>query len=105
MPPVRFLTIHKILILFFMVALSQKWFLTSIPYDCFYLPFLIVSGPPVYFLAHYAQHYSEGFFTAQEIMITWNLVPGIICLIFGGFQWVVIEYLLIKFWESRKKII
>src|SRR5215204_1485824 len=103
MPPLRFLTIHTILILFFMFALSQKWFLTSIPYDCFYLPFFVVSGPPVYFLAHYLQHFSERFFTPQEVMITWNLVPGMICLIMGELQWLLVEYLLTNFWKNRNE--
>ncbi|MEX2214144.1 MAG: hypothetical protein WD768_08455 [Phycisphaeraceae bacterium] len=89
--PYRLLTIHTALILFFMFTLSQRWFLEETPYDCFYLPFILTSGPVVYFIAHDVQHFSERFFTPEQVMISWNLVPGMVCLILGGLQWYLIE--------------
>lgn len=71
------------------------------PYDCFYLPFFIVSGPLVYVVAHFAQHASEIFFTQGQVMLAWNLVPGAICLVLGGFQWWFIELLWMGFRERR----
>ena len=91
-PPYRFLIIHTVLILLFIFTLSQRWFLTDYgPYDCFYLPFFIVSGLVVYFVAHFAQHASEVLFTSNQVMLAWNLVPGTICLVLGGFQWWAVE--------------
>ena len=95
-PPYRLLIIHTVLILVFMITLSQKWFLTSIPYDCFYVPFLIASGPVVYIFAHLIQHFSETFFTPDQVMIAWNIIPGIVCLVLGGLQWWLIESLFVN---------
>ena len=98
--PYKLLIIHTILILVFMITLSQKWFLTSIPFDCFYVPFFIVSGPIVYMIAHQIQHSTEIFFTPDQIMIAWNVVPGTVCLALGGLQWWIIESLFVNL---RKK--
>src|SRR5882724_8727538 len=89
--PYRLPIIHTALILLFIFTLSQKWFLTNTPYDCFYFPFFIASGPIVYIVAHFAQHVSEGFFTPDQLMISWNLAPATVCLILGGVQWWIIE--------------
>ena len=70
-----------------MFTWERGWFLTDIPYDCFYRPFFLVSGPVVYFFAHSLQHYSEQFFTPEQVSISWNAVPGVTCLILGGLQW------------------
>jgi len=85
--PVRLVALHTVAVLFFMFTLYKRWFLTDIPYDCFYTPFFVVSGPVVYFFAHYLQHYSERFFSPADVMIPWNLVPGTVCIILGGLQW------------------
>jgi hypothetical protein len=90
-PPYRLLIIHTALILLFMFSLSQRWLLTNIPYDCFYFPLFIVSGPVVYFIAHLVQHALESFFTPDQVMIAWNVVPGTVCLILGGVQWWAVE--------------
>ena len=68
-----------------------------------YIPFLVTSGPLVYFLAHMVQHQSEGFFTPEQVMISWNLVPGTICLVLGGLQWFLIEWLWIRIkrWTNK----
>ena len=86
--PLKLVVVHSALILFFMFTLSQRWLLTDIPFDCFYVPFLLVSGPLVYFVAHYAQHYSEHFFSPDaSVFLPWGVVPGLICLVLGGLQW------------------
>jgi hypothetical protein len=103
-PPYRLLIIHTVLILFFMFALAQRWFLKDIPFDCFYTPFLITSGPIVYFIAHYAQHFSERFFAHNNILFAWNLVPGIVCLILGGLQWLAIESFIMHIRKKRKAL-
>lgn len=95
--PYRLPLVHTIAILFFMFTLSQRWFLTAVPYDCIYVPFLIVSGPLVYFFAHVLQHQSESLFRPDQVMIAWNLVPGTFCLVFGGVQWWLIE----RYFTSR----
>ena len=94
--PFRLAAVHTVLILLFMGTLSQRWFLCDTPYDCSYVPFLLASGPFVYVLAHMAQHRAEVFFTPEQVMIAWNLVPGLICLVLGGAQWVLIETIVIK---------
>lgn len=100
-PPYRLLVIHTLLILAFMLTLSQKWFLTNIPFDCFYVPFFVVSGPIVYLIAHMIQHFSEMFFTPDQVMIAWNSVPGTVCLVLGGLQWWIIESLYVN-WRKVK---
>jgi hypothetical protein len=94
--PYRLLIIHTLLILVFMILLSDRWFLTDIPYDCFYVPFFIISGPIVYLIAHLIQHFSETFFTTDQVMISWNIVPGTVCLVLGGLQWWLIESLFVN---------
>lgn len=100
-PPYRLLVIHTLLILIFMIAMSQKRFLTDIPYDCFYGPFFFVSGPVVYLIAHQIQHFSERFFTPDQVMIAWNIVPGTVCILLGGLQWWFIEWLFVN-WRKAK---
>lgn len=95
-PPNRLLIIHTLLLLVFMITLSQKWFLTNVPYECFYVPFFVVSGPVVYLLAHTMQHLSEMFFTSDQKTIIWTIVPGTVCLVFGGLQWWIIESLFVN---------
>ena len=92
--PLWLVTIHSVMILFFMFALYRHWFLSDVPFDCFYKPFLYISGPFVYFVAHYLQHLSEKFFSPAQIMVCWNIVPGGLCLILGGVQW----WLVGRFW-------
>lgn len=102
--PFRLAIIHTGLIIIFMFTLSQRWFLGDIPFDCFYVPFLITSGPLVYFLAHMAQHRVEGLFTPEQVMIPWDIIPGTICLILGGLQWILLEGFggaLIRKWKKR----
>ena len=99
--PVRLVTIHTVLVIFFMFTLYKRWFLTDIPYDCFYVPFLAVSGPVVYFIAHFLQHFSERFLSPEAVMISWNLVPGSVCLLLGGFQWWFIGRVWLRFKERR----
>jgi len=101
-PPFRLVIIHTVLILVFMFTLSQRWFLTNIPYDCFYLPFFIVSGPLVYFIAHFAQHASEVFFSPDQVIIAWDLVPGTVCLVLGGLQWWGVESFLLGIHQRRQ---
>src|SRR4030095_393457 len=100
--PYPLLIIHTALILLFMFTLSQRWFLTDVPYDCFYLPFFLVSGPLVYFIAHFAQHASEVLVGPDQVMSAWNVVPGIVCLVLGGLQWFGIESFLLGIWEQRR---
>ncbi len=102
-PPYRLLIIHTFLIPLFMFALSQKWFLTDIPFDCFYGPFFIISGPSVYFIAHYIQHVAEKFFAPEQIIVPWNIIPGGVCLLLGGLQWWFIELLWLKRRKSKTK--
>ena len=85
--PLRLVAIHTVAVLVFMFTLYKKWFLTDSPFDCFYVPFCVVSGPVVYFIAHYAQHASERLLSPEQVMISWDLVPGTVCLILGGLQW------------------
>jgi hypothetical protein len=103
-PPYRLLIIHTALILAFMFTLSQRLFLTDIPYDCFYLPFFIVSGPIVYFIAHTVQHASEVFFTPDQVMLAWNVVPGTVCLIMGGLQWWAVESFFVGMRKKRRTL-
>ena len=92
-PPYRFLTIHTVLILLCMISFYNRLFLTDIPFDCFYVPFFLVSGPFIYIIAHFAQHLSEPYFNVKQIDICWNIIPGTICFILGGIQWLGIEIL------------
>jgi hypothetical protein len=100
--PWRLVILHTVLMPFFMFTLWKRWFVTDIPFDCFYVPFFVTSGPLVYFVAHYFQHFSERFFSADaSVMLPWNLVPGLICLILGGIQWWLVGRLWI-WWRSRR---
>lgn len=102
--PYILLVLHTVLILLSMFCLSQRWFLTPLPYDCVYLPFLIVSGPIVYFVAHYVQHASEIFFNTDQVMIAWNVLPGMICLVLGGIQWYFIGCYLLKISKAHRPL-
>lgn len=85
-----------------MFTLWRGWFLTDTPYDCFYLPFLLTSGPIVYFVAHYLQHFSEHLFPpSHSVMLPWNVVPGLVCLVLGGIQWWLIGHLWLRFRERK----
>ena len=37
------------------------------------------------------QHASEKIFTPGQVMLAWNVVPGIFCLLFDGLQWMLVE--------------
>jgi hypothetical protein len=94
--PYRLLIIHTALILFFMFALLLGWtdFLSPMPYDCFYPPYLFISGPLVYFVAHDIQHAFDPLVSpgdVKSIRVAWSLIPGSVCLILGGVQWWLIE--------------
>ena len=90
-PPFRLVIVHTILILFFAFSLGQRWFITSAPHDCFYVPFMFCSGPLAYAIAHSVQHWSERFLSPDQVMISWIVVPAVVCMIFGGLQWLSIE--------------
>ena len=47
--PAKLVILHSALIVLFMLTLWNRWFLTDIPFDCFYAPFFFTSGPVVYF--------------------------------------------------------
>jgi len=100
--PWKLVVIHSTLILLFMFTLWNRWFITNIPFDCFYAPFFITSGPLVYSIAHYIQHWSEQFFPAHDsVFLAWDLVPGSVCLILGGLQWWCIGWLWLRFHARR----
>jgi len=92
---------HSLLVLFLMFALSQRWLVSEPPFDCFYIPFLITSGP-VYLLAHLVQHKLDGGFTPEQTMLAWNIVPGTICLVLGGVQWFFVGVLWLRFQNRRR---
>ena len=79
----------------FMLALHLDWTdFTPQPYDCVYLPYLVLSGPIVYGVGHVAMHRVDPFTSVDDtatIRIAWNLIPGSVCLILGGLQWWLIE--------------
>jgi hypothetical protein len=102
--PQKLVAVHTTLILASMFALWNGWFLTPLPYDCVYIPFLIFSGPIVYFVAHFLQHASEVFLNPSQVMIAWNLVPGTVCLILGGTQWYFIGCWLSSVSRRRNKM-
>ena len=86
--PVKLVILHSALIVLFMFTLWNRWFLTDITFDCFYAPFFFTSGPVVYFIAHYLQHWSERLFSPDtSVFLPWGVVPGLVCLILGGVQW------------------
>jgi hypothetical protein len=93
--PHRLLIIHTVLISIFMLALYLDWTdFTPQPYDCIYLPYLLLSGPIVYGMGHFAMHLVDPFIAVHDIAtirIAWNLIPGAVCLILGGIQWWLIE--------------
>jgi hypothetical protein len=100
--PVKLVILHSALIVLFMFTLWNRWFLTNIPFDCFYAPFFFASGPVVYFLAHYLQHWSERLFSPNaSIFLPWGVVPGVVCLILGGVQWWYIGRLWLWFRRRR----
>jgi hypothetical protein len=101
--PLIVVVAHTAAILFFMFALWNRWFLTDIPFDCFYGPFFFISGPVVYFVAHTLQHWSEQWFPSAGIMVHWNLVPGATCLILGGLQWWLIAHAYLWIRNIRSK--
>jgi hypothetical protein len=93
---VRLPIVHTLLILAFMLALYAGWTdFTPQPYDCVYLPYLILSGPIVYGVGHVAMHRVDPLISVDDIAtirIAWNLIPGSVCLILGGLQWWLIEW-------------
>jgi hypothetical protein len=96
--PWKLVIIHSGLILLFMFTLWNRWFVTDIPFDCFYAPFFFTSGPLVYSVAHYLQHWSEHLFSPDaSVFLPWDLVPGVVCLILGGVQWWCIGHLWLRF--------
>ena len=100
--PQTVVIVHTVLILASMVALWNRWLLTPLPYDCIYVPFLVISGPFVYFVAHYLQHVSEAFLRPEQVMIAWNVVPGVVCIILGGIQWYFAASFLAAIFRRRK---
>src|SRR5215208_5886712 len=79
--PAKLVILHSVLIVLFMFTLWNRWFLTDIPFDCFYAPFFLISGPVVYSIAHYVQHRSEQFFSVEtSVFLPCDVVPGIVCL-------------------------
>ena len=96
--------LHSALILLFMFTLWNRWFLTDIPFDCFYAPFFLTSGPLVYSIAHGVQHWSEQFFsTGASVFLPWDIVPGIVCFILGGIEWWCIGRFWLWFRASRSR--
>jgi hypothetical protein len=93
--PYRLPIIHTVLILVFMLALYVDWTdFTPQPYDCVYLPYLLLSGPIVYGVGHIAMHRVDSLIPVDDtatIRIAWNVIPGSVCLILGGVQWWLIE--------------
>src|SRR5258707_537097 len=102
--PWTLVLLHSAFIVLFMFTLCNRWFLTHIPFDCFYAPFFLTSGPLVYSIAHYIQHWSEHFFSADaSVFLRWGVVPGIVCLILGGIQWWCIGRLWLWFRTRRRR--
>lgn len=100
--PWKLVTIHSALIALFMLTLSRRWLVTDIPFDDFYAPFFFTSGPLVYFIAWWLQHWSEHLFTAgTSVMVTWDVIPGCVCLVLGGIQWYWMGRLWMRFRRSR----
>ena len=86
--PSNLVILHSSLIVLFMFALRNRWFVTDIPFESFYAPFFFTSGPVVYFVAHFLQLRSEQFFPAHaSVFLLWDVIPGVVCLILGGIQW------------------
>jgi hypothetical protein len=98
--PHRLLIVHSALILVFMLALYWDWTdFTPQPYDCVYVPYLLLSGPIVYTVGHIAQHRVDPFIAVDNtatIRIAWNLILGSVCLILGGIQWWLIEVVFVR---------
>ena len=102
--PWKLVSIHSTLILLFMFTLWRRWFLLDIPFDDFYAPFFFTSGPIVYFIAWWLQHWSEPLFpVGTSAMMSWNLVPGCVCLLLGGVQWYWIGRLWM--WSQRSRVV
>ena len=99
-PPFRLFIIHTALILIFMLALlAGLTDFTPLPYDCVYVPYLFISGPVVYGVAHCIQHAFDPCLTPGDvdaIRRAWNLIPGSVCLVLGGVQWWVIEVVYVR---------
>ena len=101
--PYRLLWIHTVLVIFFMFAWTQRWFLTDIPFDCFYGPLFFVSGPVVHTIAHVLEHWSERHILPDAgLWFHWNLVPGVTCLLLGGLQWWGIETVWMRIRKKMK---
>ena len=90
-------TVHTVLVLGFMLISSRRLF-ASIPFDCVYEPYFWLSGPIVHTVAHAVQHLVEGWFLPEHLMLAWNVVPGLVCLILGG-----IQYWLLESWFIRRR--
>jgi len=100
--PWKLVVLHSALIVLFMFTLWNRWFVTDVPFDCFYAPFFFTSGPLVYSIAHYLQHWSEQFFSSDaSVFLPWGVVPGVVCLVLGGIQWWCIGRLWLWFRRRR----
>ena len=65
--PYRLPIVHTVLILTFMLALYAGWTdFTPQPYDSVYLPYLIISGPIVYWVGHVAMHRVDPLISVDE---------------------------------------
>ena len=103
--PYRLAIIHTILILLFMFTYSQRLFLPDPQMECIYEPYGWVSGPLVYdFMAHPIQHLAEDHLPpGTGVVVAWGIVPGIVCLVFGGLQWWGIELFGLKIIRKLKR--
>ena len=100
--PWSLVVFHSALIVLFMFTLWNGWFVTGVPFDCFYVPFFLASGPLVYSIAHYVQHWSEHFFSSDaSVFLPWGIIPSVVCIILGGIQWWCIGRLWLWFRTKR----
>lgn len=96
--PYRLAAIHTVLIVFFMFAYWRDWFPPDPQVECTYGPYFWTTGPLVYgFLVHYLQHQLESVLPVEwSIYVLWGVIPGILCIVFGGLKWWLIELLGLK---------
>jgi hypothetical protein len=104
--PFRLLIVHTALITAFMLALLAGWtdFLCPMPYDCVYPAYLFISGPFVYGVAHGIQHEFDPLMAPDDvrsIRVAWSLIPGSVCLVLGGVQWLLIEVVYLRIRRRR----
>lgn len=83
-----------------MFALLAGWTdFGPIPFDCVYPPYLFISGPIVHVAAHAVQHAFDPRLAPDDVAslrLAWNLIPGSVCLILGGFQWWLVEVVYLR---------